>query len=182
MKAASPQLRCWLLLCSDAAIRSGTAALLGPEHYDAQRRVLTFRTKYANAQTVPVTAELASILDTCKDTRLPFVAQLPRQAHYRSKTGEPLPALGRQRPQTLQSSFRRLKKKLGITRKLTPHDLRRTTVRKVYDATHDLRVAQALLGHSELRSTLWYLQGQEAHVEVSTLELAKLNPTTEAIQ
>jgi hypothetical protein len=55
-------------------------------------------------------------------------------------------------------------------------------VRRVYDATLDLRLAQSLLGHTSLRSTLWYLQGESVPVPASTLELAKLPPTTETIQ
>lgn len=91
-------------------------------------------------------------------------------------------AIGRMKLVSLQGAFVRLRKSLGITRKLTPHDLRRTTARNVYDKTKDLRLVQALLGHSDLNSTLWYLQDNLVNVEVSALELAKLNPTTEAIQ
>jgi hypothetical protein len=40
----------------------------------------------------------------------------------------------------------------------------------------------ALLGHSDLNSTAWYLQDNLVTVPASTLELAKLPPTTETIQ
>jgi site-specific recombinase XerC len=82
----------------------------------------------------------------------------------------------------LANDLAALKKKLGITRKLTPHDLRRTTARKLYALTGDLRDVQSLLGHSELQTTLWYLQDALQVVSTKHLELAKLNPTTEAIQ
>jgi site-specific recombinase XerC len=52
----------------------------------------------------------------------------------------------------------------------------------VYKATRDLRVVQALLGHSNLAQTAWYLQDELTEVSVDVLELAKLNPTTETIQ
>jgi hypothetical protein len=37
---AKPSLKLWLLLCSDLALRSGTAAQARPAHYDAARRRL----------------------------------------------------------------------------------------------------------------------------------------------
>jgi integrase len=177
LAAAPPHLRCWLLLCSDLGIRSGTAARLGPENYDIATGVLTFRTKYSAAQQLPATHELRLLLDTCKLPG-PFVEQLPRgearlRGSYRRKTCSSW-ALGK--------AFRRLKKDCGIERNLRPHDLRRTTARAVYKATGDLRMVQALLGHSDLVATLWYLQDQHVQVPRSTLELAKLNPQTEVIQ
>ena len=84
--------------------------------------------------------------------------------------------------QALSKTFGRLKRRLGITRKLTPHDLRRTTARQVYAITRDLRTVQALLGHAELSTTLWYLQDNLQTVPVSALEVAKLNPLTERPQ
>jgi len=52
----------------------------------------------------------------------------------------------------------------------------------MYDLTGDLREVQALLGHSQLSSTLWYLDHHVTQVEVTNLELVKLNPTTETVQ
>jgi integrase/recombinase XerC len=161
-------------MCSDMAIRSGTAVTLGPSHYDRAAGVLTFRTKYQNAQHLPVTAALRELLDTCTNPDLPFVSQLARGVG-RNKHGEyPLKPLGRATDyHSLIGAFNRLKRSLGITRKLTPHDLRRTTARNVYEITHDLRTVQALLGHSDLNSTMWYLQDNLIDVPVSALELAK---------
>ncbi len=85
-------------------------------------------------------------------------------------------------PKALGNAYMAVKRKCGITRKLTPHDLRRTTARRVYQITKDLRVVQAFLGHSDLVSTVWYLQDNLTEVPLATLELAKLNPATEAIQ
>ncbi len=76
---------------------------------------------------------------------------------------------------SLVGAFAVVKKAVGITRKLTPHDLRRTTARRVYSITQDLRTVQAVLGHSDLNSTMWYLQDNLIKVDLSTLELAKMD-------
>lgn len=163
------------MLCSDLAIRSGTAAKIGPENYDAQRGTLTFTTKYGNAQVLPVTAELRTLLDTCKDPSRSFVSQLQAPGMQRRNGGQ----IRRNSPGI---AFRKLKEKLGLRRNLRPHDFRRTTVRRVYDQTHDLRLAQALLGHTDLAATAWYLQDSLTQVPADALELAKLNPLTERPQ
>jgi integrase len=180
LSGAALNLRCWLLLCSDLAIRSGTASALGPSNYDRKAGTLTFTTKYNNTQRLKVTSELRKLLDMCNEPSLPFIAQLSRGTHWRRS--EPLAPMAKLKPCSMHNAYHALKKKCGITRKLTPHDLRRTTARRIYEMTGDLRQAQALLGHSDLSSTLWYLQDELVNVEVSTLELAKLNPQTERVQ
>jgi integrase len=160
-------MRCWLLLCSDLAIRSGTAANLTPASYDREAGMLRFRTKYEATSCLPVTAELAVLLNRCEDQARPFVAQLSQR---RSTYG------------SLSVQFRRLRKLAGITRQITPHDLRRTTARDVYQISRDLRTVQALLGHADLAHTAYYLQDDMTPVLLASLELAKLNPTTEVIQ
>lgn len=179
LSAAPPHLRCWLLLCSDLAIRSGTAARLTPSDYDPVRRELTYTTKYQARQVMPVTSELAALLDLCILPNTPFVAQLPR-AHITHR--QPLHPLGHMGADGLRKLFGGLRRKLGINRKLTAHDLRRTTAMRVYDATRDIRLVQALLGHGDLNSTLWYLDHHLTPIQVSTLELAKLNPHTKGVQ
>lgn len=184
LQAAPPHLRCWLLLCSDLAIRSGTAAKITPENYDAATGNLTFTTKYGSKMTLPVTHELRVIFAGREfEQNVPYVAQLPRGAYttHHGVTRE-LKPLGRMIQASLQHEFARLRRRLGITRKLTAHDFRRTTAVAIYEQTHDLRKVQAALGHAELNSTAWYLDHNLTPVALADLELAKLNPTTEAIQ
>jgi len=45
----------------------------------------------------------------------------------------------------------------GVNPRLTPHDLRRTVAKRVYDITCDLRIVQQLLGHRHITSTLHYI-------------------------
>ena len=168
MAAAPPWLRCWLLLCSDLAIRSGTAARLGLQHYDADRQELSFRTKFESAQTLPVTDELRVLLDAAVaiaaeqgDGTRPFVSLL--HPNGSAKYG------------CLIKAFHALRGRLGITRRLIPHDLRRTTAVRTLEITRDLRLVQALLGHHNLDTTLYYLDHRNTPVSRATLEAAKLN-------
>lgn len=167
------------MLCSDLAIRSGTAARLTPDNYDTARRELTFTTKYQARQRLPVTAELAALLDRCTLSDVPFVAQLPRASPTHP---QPLHALGHMDAASLRKLFNGLRTKIGIKRKLTAHDLRRTTATRVYDKTRDIRIVQALLGHGDLGSTIWYLDHHLTQVPIEQLEQARLPTVTEVIQ
>ncbi|MGA9139600.1 MAG: tyrosine-type recombinase/integrase [Methanocella sp.] len=59
---------------------------------------------------------------------------------------------------TIQSDFRKLKKKAGITKKLTPHVMRHSFTVFLQDNEADLKDIQQLLGHKRLSSTERYLK------------------------
>lgn len=167
---APAYMRLWLLLCSDLAIRSGTAARIAPRHYDPLKRELRFTTKHQERVTLPVTEAVAVMLADCDmNDSTPFVFQLRRRhataRHPDPKTREPA--------NQLRAQFQRLRIKVGINRRITPHDLRRTTACAIYDQTRDLRIAQSVLGHKRLQSTLHYLDHHTHRVDVATLEAAK---------
>jgi integrase len=172
MSMASPHLLCMIMLCSDMAIRSGTAQLLTPEKYDSTAKTLTYDTKYQNRQCLPVPAALALLLDKCGRPDVPFVAQLEREDSQWGKYFKYDRALSHQQ---LYLDWKRLKARAGITRKLTYHDLRRTTAFRIYGATKDIRLVQAVLGHSNLTSTCWYLDHHLTEVPVAVFEQARLN-------
>lgn len=150
LSIAPPHLRCLIMLCWDLAIRSGTAIQLGPQHYDAERARLSFTTKYDARVDLPVPPELAKLVDDCHSPTVPFVTQLNPHGHAHLNN--------------LRASFRRLCKKAGITRRITLHDLRRSTAVRVQDETRDLRLVQAVLGHRNLQSTLHYLDHRMTRV------------------
>ena len=171
MANAVPHMRLWLLLCSDLAVRSGTAARLGPEHYDKTRNTLRFRTKYGAHLTLPITDEVRAIIQTCdQKSHQSFVRQL--QIRHHNKMGRPIdPAANA--PLQLDKEYRKLLAEAGITRRITPHDLRRTTAVSMLQATRDVRDVQALLGHRSLQSTVWYLDHDLRPVELTNLEAIK---------
>ncbi|WP_109486932.1 tyrosine-type recombinase/integrase [Occallatibacter savannae] len=171
LDAAPDFLRLWILFCSDLAIRSGTAARLGPYQYDASERMLRFTTKCEARLALPVTQEIADLIALC-DLRDPtsFVRQLwmrkPRELGRRPKRD----CTSADR---LRILFRQLCKEQGIERRITPHDLRRTTAVGMLRLTHDVRDVQAILGHRSLQSTIWYLDHDLRPVPRHNLELIK---------
>ena len=169
--AAPPHMRLWLLLCSDLAIRSGTAIALGPRHFNTHTGTLTFTTKYDERLTLPATAEIRALIATC-DTSDPlsFVRQLwQRQHHADHMTGRCTTLTA----DALRHSYTRMRKRLGITRKLVPHDFRRTTAVAMLRHSGDIRDVQAVLGHRSLQSTIWYLDHDLRPVKRASLELIK---------
>lgn len=170
MTGASPRLKLFLLLCNDLAIRSGTAVRLGPEHYDQSQGVLRFKTKFGVAQALPVTQAVRVLLDTCdQSSPVPFVWQLPSARPARRKRWKGVAGWSI----NLRRELTRLRKRLGIEKRVVPHDLRRTTAVRMLEHTGDLRDVQSLLGHSTLQSTIWYLDHDLVPVKRSTLELIK---------
>jgi integrase len=132
---------------------------------------LRFTTKRKAHLTLPVTAEIRGLLDTCdQHSDQSFVRQLwarnpqgyGRKLRTESKGADRLRVL-----------FRKLCIANGITRRIVPHDLRRTAAVGMLEATGDVRDVQALLGHRTLASTIWYLDHDLRPVKRATLELIK---------
>lgn len=170
LNAAPPHMRLWLLLCSDLAMRSGTAIRIAPEHYDRLTGQLTFTTKYGARLRLPVTRAVEELFNTCTlADPSPFVLQLWRTAN--TKRGHPPVTVGD--VQGLRDGLIRLRLSLGITRRIVPHDLRRTTAVAMLRHTKDVRDVQALLGHRSLQATIWYLDHDLRPIAPETLEAIK---------
>jgi integrase len=163
-------MRLWINLCADLAIRSTTAARLGPENYNPARRELRFRTKCGERLTLPVTEAVRVLIDQCDMSNPdPFVHQLWMQEPH-NRGPQPRPSSD---AATLRRHFTALRRSIGITRKLTLHDLRRTTAVAMYRYTRNIRAVQALLGHRNMQSTIWYLDHDLEPIAVDTLETIK---------
>jgi integrase len=171
--AAEPALRLWILLCSDLGIRSGTASALAPNNYNPARQELRFTTKYGAKLTLPVTSAIAELLRECdRETTVSFV----RQLWIRDFKGHGRPPLASVTDgNRLGKKFQELCSKQGITRRITPHDLRRTAAVGMLEQTGDIRDVQSLLGHRQLQSTLWYLDHDMRPLSRATIEAIKFN-------
>ena len=66
-----------------------------------------------------------------------------------------------------QRDFRKIRKKLGLSEKFTPHALRHSFATHMLESGADVRTIQKLLGHKSLKST-------QVYTEVSQTQLSKL--------
>lgn len=169
LNAAPPDARLWMLLCADLALRSTTAARIAPHNYDATNRTVTFTTKCGENLTHPVTREISDLIRFCnlEDPR-PFVLQLRDK---RAPGPEPTNML--RLAERYRVRFRNICKRVGITRRITPHDFRRTAAVNLLHHTKDVRDVQGLLGHVDLASTFWYLDHEMRQIRRETLEALK---------
>jgi integrase len=131
-------------------MRHRTASGIAISNYDRATRSLRFTTKGNTQQTLPVTTEIAATIENLpqEDKVTPIVTLLrpPRQqGHPPGKNPR------------FAKAFNKLKKELGIRPELHIHDLRRTAAEDVWDATKDIRLVQAQLGHRSPITTVRYL-------------------------
>lgn len=142
-------LRVIVLLASHAALRRSDCIRVAPEHYDAESKTISIvQQKNKQALTVPVSAELAALLEAAPthDPLIPFYAL------HRGRTLS---------LSAIEAAWRKLKKKAGVNRELWLHDLRRTTAVSLYEISKDLRVVEQMLGHRSLASSIRYLEHRD---------------------
>lgn len=177
LAAAPPFVQLYVLLCSDLAIRSGTVMKLGPEHYDPARRKLTFTTKYDEKLSLPTTAEIETLLLDCNlQSSAPFVRQLwekEAETNKRMRCGWNRNAKLISQCAAMSRIVRETMEKAGITRNVRMHDFRRRTAVRMLEQTKDLRYVQALLGHRNMATTLWYVDHNLFPINAETLEELK---------
>lgn len=154
-----------ILACAHAGLRSGTAAALCPSH--VQDGYIVVSTKKGMKTQTPLTDDLRTVLALAPNAIEPYVVQLSGKGWL-----NPMVEIGKR--------WRKWKKVCGVRPELHFHDLRRGLARRLYKQTGgDLRAVQSLLSHSNLASTLHYLDVQNKRVTADTLTLAINAPDTD---
>jgi integrase len=151
LDAASPRMFFFITICADMGLRHRTATRICIDNFDRSTRILTFTTKGNTVQSLPVPNHIAALINALPDDapRNEPIVNLLRSKHY----GQNQPGKG----MSLHRSWVKLKANLGIRPELRVHDLRRTLAEDVWDATKDLRIVQAQLGHRSIATTAKYL-------------------------
>ncbi len=148
LRQAQPACQIAMLLARDGALRTGTILSLKPSQLDWQRNEMQGQTKGGRRFTTPMTQRLRDKLtwavQSCQNSEQTILG-----ATRQNRAPYSIDAIHRQ--------LARAKQRAGITAGWTFHDLRRTTARDLYTATHDIRKVQRLLSHVHLRTTLWYI-------------------------
>jgi integrase/recombinase XerC len=109
---------------------------------------LRIRGKGAKTRASPVLAAVREAIETYLES-LPFELA-PDEPLFRAARGGPLP------PRRVQELMQRLRGRLGLPERATPHALRHAFATHLLGAGADLRSIQELLGHASLSTTQRY--------------------------
>ena len=140
---ASPMMKIFLLLTRSLGMRNSEALRICPANVQPDGGTLYVRRKMDGASDIPLTPALARIfLAHAHQPDIPLC-----EAAHGAPVGAP----------RIAYEWKLLKKKANVNPRLTPHDLRRTIAKRLYDDTKDLRLVQALLGHRNIATTLRYV-------------------------
>lgn len=177
LNVAPPHLRLFIYLAADLGMRFRAALSITLRHYDQEHQTISFTTKNLTDQTLPVPPDLREFLSTIHppptlDT--PLVAYLAGSARPYRRTVHSM----NEKPITqevIRRSWRAALAEAGLPPNLRPHDLRRGAAERIWQATKDLRLAQALLGHKSIATTARYLQ-QKVDTETLRPVLEAINP------
>jgi integrase len=169
LATAPPSMRCFILLCTQLALRFSEACKTAPKNWNRQDHTITLRTKGDKPRVLPLSPILEALFASAAaqpgEEDLPFIALLSGQRKL-SRSG-------------IRQQFKSLREKAGIPRDLNPHDLRRTTATALYRQTKDLRAVQQVLGHASIATTAQYL-APWADDEIK--KILESNPATRWVQ
>jgi len=169
LAAAQPWLRCWILLCSDLALRFSEARQIRPSSWNREKREVSYIKKGGDTYILPASDDLEAIFAIApQEEDRPFV--------------DALRGPGPLKDQTIRRAWHNLKAKVHANPQLNPHDLRRTTAVLAYERTKDIRMVQQLLGHRNLASTCEYLAHRDSAKLRPLIDALSAKPMTEVKQ
>lgn len=157
-----PWARWCILLAWDCGLRAMTCIELRPRDI-VEGRIQT-RTKRGHGTNLPLTPRLAQ-----------FHAAACAMMQPDKSITEILGCKGnkQQRYGKLQDLVRNTQIRLNLHSRWTMHDLRRSAAHDLYNRTRDLRKVQALLCHTDLAHTAWYLDSALANLSAEDMRPAE---------
>jgi len=118
---------------------------------------LTVLGKGRKERSVPVLPLVASALNDYA-AKLPFTGA-PSSSLFLSRRGKPMSA------REAQGLMQRLRGRLGLPEKATPHALRHSFATHLVQNRADIRSVQQLLGHADISTTQIYTHITDAHLK-----------------
>lgn len=130
-----------------AGLRDDEAKRLEWPHIDFEREEIYVRGKGDKERHVPMPADLAVALQFIRDWQKEYSLKTP-YVLFSPETG--------QRMGDIRKAIERAKKAAGITKRVTPHQLRHAYATHLLENGADIREIQALLGHQDIQTTQIY--------------------------
>jgi integrase len=144
---AAPWMRVFIVVTAALGLRHSEALDVRPSRYDRNAHTIAFKAKGGEIQTMPTTPEIEALF-----------ANAPKAEPGTDPTLIELYRGSRVSQNTTWWEWKKLKRAAGITRGITPHDLRRTLAVSSYELTKDLRLVWQILRHRNLATTARYLE------------------------
>jgi integrase len=143
LTTAKPFLRLFVLLYLQCGLRFSEAFAVTPRTWNREEHTVTIPVK-GGVRTAQLSADAEILMASAMN-------QDPDRPYIDALHGTPI------KPSGIRYAWNRLLKATNTNPNITAHDLRRTAATILYNTTKDLRIAQQLLGHKQLTSTLRYL-------------------------
>jgi integrase/recombinase XerD len=162
--ADSLRTRCWLMLGYGAGLRISEVCSLQFGDIDRARGVIhVHQGKGSKDRLVPLSRILLDTLVEYWRTYRPEGRFFPSNVPGKTIT-----------PGAVRTHFNKAKTKAGIRKPVTFHSLRRSFATHQVEAGVDLATIQAMLGHSDLATSLLYIRVQADHLRAAGSPLDRL--------
>ena len=161
----SPKYRALFLTCYAAGLRISEACALRVEDIDSKRMLI--RVRYAKGSKQRYTILSRQLLNAL---RAYWRVQQPPEWLFPGQGKAPHIA-----PDSARQVFRAARERAGLGRWCTPHTLRHSFATHLLESGTELVVIQALLGHSNIRTTTTYTHVRTDHLASVTSPLDTLS-------